>query len=116
MTKAHPESRVSTLTPSPATNTEMKDCSAAMKDGKGRDGKLRVERHAVLANPEALEDQDHSDENGPPPETIEADEGTLLPALSIYPGTSPYFHVASSTSLLQFCIPQGLMYMSLLSL
>ncbi|EEH11319.1 phosphatase PP1 regulatory subunit sds22 [Histoplasma capsulatum G186AR] len=77
MTKPHLESPVSTLTPTPATNTEMKDCSAAMNDGKGWDGKLRVERHAVLANPEALEDQDHSDENDPPPETIEADEDLL---------------------------------------
>ncbi|EER29279.1 Leucine Rich Repeat family protein [Coccidioides posadasii C735 delta SOWgp] len=45
-----------------------------MKDSKGWDGKLRVERHAVLTNPEALEDPDHSDEDAPPVEEIEADE------------------------------------------
>ncbi|KMU77619.1 phosphatase 1 regulatory subunit 7 [Coccidioides immitis RMSCC 3703] len=48
-----------------------------MKDSKGWDGKLRVERHAVLTNPEALEDPDHSDEDALPVEEIEADEDLL---------------------------------------
>ncbi|EEP81770.1 protein phosphatases PP1 regulatory subunit sds22 [Uncinocarpus reesii 1704] len=48
-----------------------------MKDSKGWDGKLRVERHAVLTNPEALEDPEYSDEDAPPAEEIEADEDLL---------------------------------------
>lgn len=42
----------------------------------GWDGKLRVNKQAVLANPEALSDPDYSDEDAPPPEQIDADEGT----------------------------------------
>lgn len=52
-----------------------------MKDSKGWDGKLRVERHASLDNPEALEDPDASDEDAPPVEEIEADEGKQWPLL-----------------------------------
>lgn len=47
-----------------------------MKDSNGWDGKLRVERNAVITNPEAVEDPDYSDEDAPPVEQIEADEGT----------------------------------------
>jgi len=38
---------------------------------------LRVdkEKKAVLANPEALEDSDYSDEDAPPVDQIDADEG-----------------------------------------
>lgn len=45
----------------------------------GWDGKLRLngEKQAVLANPEALEDEDYEDEDAPPVEQIAADEGTL---------------------------------------
>jgi hypothetical protein len=50
-----------------------------MKDRNGWDGKLRVDdpdnRRAILANPEALEDPDYSDEDAPPVEEIGADEG-----------------------------------------
>lgn len=52
-----------------------------MKDRNGWDGKLRVDdqdnRRAVLANPEALEDPDYSDEDAPPIEEIGADEGSF---------------------------------------
>lgn len=41
----------------------------------GWDGKLRVNKQAVLTNPEALSDPEYSDEDAPPPEEIEADEG-----------------------------------------
>ena len=44
-------------------------------DSEGWDGKLRVGRQAVITNPEALSDPDYSDENAPPAEEIEADEG-----------------------------------------
>ncbi|KAG5302836.1 phosphatase PP1 regulatory subunit sds22 [Histoplasma capsulatum G186AR] len=116
MTKPHLESPVSTLTPTPATNTEMKDCSAAMNDGKGWDGKLRVERHAVLANPEALEDQDHSDENDPPPETIEADEDLLsdladdvedIDLVHCRISSLPALHLERFTHLEKLCLRQN---------
>jgi len=42
----------------------------------GWDGKLRVNKQATLANPEALDDPDYSDEDAPPVDQIEADEGT----------------------------------------
>lgn len=41
----------------------------------GWDGKLRVEKKPVLANPEALTDPEYSDEDAPPVEQIDADEG-----------------------------------------
>lgn len=45
------------------------------RSSAGWDGKLRVNKQATLANPEALSDPDYSDEDAPPPEQIEADEG-----------------------------------------
>lgn len=50
--------------------------SSSIKDNKGWDGKLRVEKNAILANSEALSDPEHSDEDAPPVEQIPADEGT----------------------------------------
>jgi protein phosphatase 1 regulatory subunit 7 len=46
----------------------------------GWDGKLRLDKNkkAVLANPEALSDPDYSDEDAPPVDQIQADEGILL--------------------------------------
>ena len=41
----------------------------------GWDGKLRVNKQATLANPEALSDPDYSDEDAPPVDQIAADEG-----------------------------------------
>lgn len=43
----------------------------------GWDGKLRVNKQATLANPEALSDEDYSDEDAPPVEQIDADEDLL---------------------------------------
>ncbi|KAK3722265.1 protein phosphatase regulatory subunit Sds22 [Vermiconidia calcicola] len=43
----------------------------------GWDGKLRVNKQAVLANPEALSDPEYSDEDAPPQEQIDADEDLL---------------------------------------
>ena len=39
------------------------------------DGKLRVEKKAVVTNAEILSDPEYSDEDAPPVEQIEADEG-----------------------------------------
>ena len=47
------------------------------KSASGWDGKLRVNKQATLANPEALEDSDYSDEDAPPVEQIDADEDLL---------------------------------------
>lgn len=41
----------------------------------GWDGKLRVNKQASLANPEALSDPEYSDEDAPPVDQIAADEG-----------------------------------------
>ncbi|MCJ1253693.1 hypothetical protein MMC24_001505 [Lignoscripta atroalba] len=47
------------------------------RDSKGWDGKLRLSRKAVVANPGALSDPEYSDEDAPPAEEIEADEDLL---------------------------------------
>ena len=44
-------------------------------DSKGWDGKLRVDRRAVVTNAEILSDPEYSDEDAPPVEQIDADEG-----------------------------------------
>lgn len=44
-------------------------------DSRGWDGKARVEKRAVIANPGTLSDSDNSDEEIHPPEQIAADEG-----------------------------------------
>lgn len=52
--------------------------SPALTDSKGWDGKLRVDRNALLQNPEALSDPEYSDdENVLPGEELAADEGGL---------------------------------------
>lgn len=55
----------------PPTNSD----SRTPRNSKGWDGKLRVGQRAVLANPEAVSDAEHSDDDAPPVEQIEADEG-----------------------------------------
>lgn len=50
--------------------------SPGLRDSKGWDGKARVDRTAVLANPEALSDPEYSDDdNVVPGEELPADEG-----------------------------------------
>lgn len=50
--------------------------SPGLRDSKGWDGKLRVPKSALLANPEALSDPEYSDEdNVVPGEEVAADEG-----------------------------------------
>lgn len=45
------------------------------RDSKGWDGKLRVEKRAEVVNADILSDPEYSDEDAPPVEQIEADEG-----------------------------------------
>jgi hypothetical protein len=52
--------------------------SKGPRDSHGWDGKLRVDRRAVLTNPEALSDPDYTDEDAPPVYQIEADEGRVV--------------------------------------
>jgi protein phosphatase 1 regulatory subunit 7 len=60
--------------PSPRPDGET---SPGLRDSKGWDGKLRVPKSAVLANPEALSDPEYSDEdNVIPGDEVAADEGT----------------------------------------
>jgi len=52
------------------------EASPALRDSKGWDGKLRVPKSALLANPEALSDPEYSDDdNVIPGEEVAADEG-----------------------------------------
>ena len=44
-------------------------------NSKGWDGKLRVERKAVVTNAEILSDPEFSDDDAPPVQQISADEG-----------------------------------------
>ncbi|OTB04400.1 hypothetical protein M426DRAFT_320769 [Hypoxylon sp. CI-4A] len=52
--------------------------SPGLRDSKGWDGKLRIDRNAIIQNPEALTDPDYSDEdNIVPGQEIDADEDLL---------------------------------------
>ncbi|MCJ1339288.1 hypothetical protein MMC09_004577 [Bachmanniomyces sp. S44760] len=53
------------------------DQAAGSTNAEGWDGKLRVDRRAVLVNPEALSDPDYSDEDAPPVQQLAADEDLL---------------------------------------
>lgn len=55
--------------PPPPTNSKI------FQDSNGWDGKLRVNRRAVVTNAEILSDPEYSDEDAPPVEQIVADEG-----------------------------------------
>jgi protein phosphatase 1 regulatory subunit 7 len=62
------------------TTQKHTNSGSSLHNAKGWDGKLRVEKRAVLVNPEVLDghvsDADESDdENGPAVDRIEADEG-----------------------------------------
>ncbi|KAK3355106.1 protein phosphatases PP1 regulatory subunit sds22 [Neurospora tetraspora] len=60
----------------PSPRHEGEAGSPALRDSKGWDGKLRVPKSAVLANPEALSDPEYSDDdNVVPGEEVAADEG-----------------------------------------
>ena len=61
---------------SPQTNGTSSKASTPQSKS-GWDGKLRVNKQATLANPEALSDPDYSDEDAPPVDQINADEGVL---------------------------------------
>lgn len=49
-----------------------------LQDSKGWDGKLRVDRRAVVTNAEILSDPEYSDEDALPVRQIVADEGNCV--------------------------------------
>ncbi|KAK3066218.1 protein phosphatase regulatory subunit Sds22 [Teratosphaeriaceae sp. CCFEE 6253] len=61
----------------------------------GWDGKLRVNKQATVANPEALDDPDYSDEDAPPPDQIEADEDLLAGEDPDVEASTPNSHCTS---------------------
>ena len=61
--------------------------NTGLQDSKGWDGKLRVDRRAVVSNAEILSDPEHSDEDAPPVEQIVADEGNYVSVYSAFPLT-----------------------------
>lgn len=54
---------------------------SALRDTKGWDGKLRLDRKAVVTNAEILSDPEDSDKDAPPVEQISADEGGVYSAV-----------------------------------
>lgn len=48
---------------------------SSLRDGQGWDGKLRMDKRAIVTNAEVLSDAEHSDEDAPAVEQIVADEG-----------------------------------------
>lgn len=48
---------------------------ASLRDSQGWDGKLRLDKKAVITNAETLSDPEYSDDEAPPVDQIEADEG-----------------------------------------
>ncbi len=63
--------------PPPSTNC------VTPPDSNGWDGKLRVERRAEVVNAEILSDPEYSDEDAPPVEQINADDGRSEPTFPI---------------------------------
>ncbi|KAK4116220.1 L domain-like protein [Canariomyces notabilis] len=73
--------------PSPRHDGES---SPGLRSSKGWDGKLRVSKNAVLANPEALSDPEYSDEeNVIPGEELDADEGKSSLVTDLLDGEDP---------------------------
>ena len=79
--------------PSPPTNDVTNGVLKSTRpvDSTGWDGKARVERRAVLSNPEALSDPEYSDEDAPPVDQIEADEGTIVSAIMFPVSANPRY-------------------------
>lgn len=48
---------------------------ASLRDSQGWDGKLRLDKKAVVTNAEILSDPEYSDDEAPTVDQIEADEG-----------------------------------------
>lgn len=55
--------------------TPLSEKRASLRDSQGWDGKLRLDKKAVVTNEEILSDPEYSDDEAPPVDQIEADEG-----------------------------------------
>lgn len=53
------------------------------RDSNGWDGKLRIDRRAEVVNAQILSDPEYSDEDAPPVEQINADDGKSEPTSTI---------------------------------
>lgn len=71
--------------------------ASSLRDSQGWDGKLRVEKKAVITNAEILSDPEYSDEDAPPVEQISADEGT-----SAFPSGAVLAHISRSDLLEEY--------------
>lgn len=78
----------------PASNSPPPTNGTRPRDSKGWDGKLRVDRRATVTNAEILSDPEHSDEDAPPVDQIDADEGNFVFAFSIVPLTGAWGRLA----------------------
>ena len=69
--------------PQPSTDGSNPRNGSNPRDSNGRDGKLRVGKRPEITNAEILSDPDYSDEDAPPVEKIDADDGRSCKA---FPG------------------------------
>ena len=79
-----------------------------LQSKSGWDGKLRVdkEKKAVLANPEVFSDPDYSDEDAPPVDQIEADEGKREITSQVSPVLTNLLQTCSTTRTRKLkCVP-----------
>ena len=81
--------------PDPTANSPPTSNGTSLQDSKGWDGKLRLDRRAVVTNAEILSDPDYSDEDAPPIDQIVADEGKYVFCL---------LRVAADSGLRQTCL------------
>lgn len=68
-----------TISMDDAAAQQEKNPSPARSSKSGWDGKLRLEKKPIITNPEALSDPEYSDEDAPPVDVIDADEGAFCP-------------------------------------
>ena len=66
-----------TSNPQPSTDGSIPRNGSVPRDSKGWDGKLRVGKRAEITNAEILSDPEYSDEDAPPVEKIDADDGRV---------------------------------------
>ncbi|MCJ1384746.1 Protein phosphatase 1 regulatory subunit sds22 [Xylographa soralifera] len=93
------------MPPSNATTTN----AYGPKDSTGWDGKLRVEKRAVLATPYPLSDPEYSDQDVPPVEQIDADEGMFddIDLVHCRISSVPKLQLERFTKLERLCLRQN---------
>ncbi len=71
------------MDPPNAPNAPSPTNGSSLRDSKGWDGKLRLDKKAVITNAEVLSDPEYSDEDALPVEQISADEGKFSLSFSL---------------------------------